>query len=81
MNNQSTPLQQKPSTLTYALTLLALAALTIAILISSYNDRNHDNPEPTPYTTVPETTTATNTTPVTANPLSHHARPTEPNND
>ena len=68
MNN--TPLQQKPSTLTYALVLLALVALTIAILISSYHDRNHDHPEPAPYTT-----------PVTANPLSHHARPTEPDND
>ena len=83
MNNQSTPLQQKPSALTYALALLALVVLTIAILVSSYHDRNTPNNDhnPTPYTTVTETTTATNPTPVTANPLSHHARPTEPNND
>lgn len=83
MNTQNTPLQQKPSALTYALALLALAALTIAILVSSYHDRNQDNghPEQTPYTTVTETTTATNPTPVNADPLNHHARPTEPNND
>lgn len=79
MNN--TPLQQKPTATAYALTLLALVALTIAILISSYHDRNNDHHEPTQYTTVTETTTATNPTPMTANPLSHHARPTEPNND
>lgn len=83
MNNQNTPLQQKPTITTYALILLALVALTIAILISSYHDRTTPNNDhnTTPYTTVTETTTATNPTPVTADPLKHHARPTEPNND
>ena len=85
MNMNNTPIQQKPSALTYALILLALVVRTIAILISSYNDRqikdnNQDN-NPDSFTTVTETTTATNPTPVSADPLNHHARPTEPNND